>query len=149
MVSGVGCDRLLLWGGLFVLTPFYLLLAYSGRQGVFRAYSLKTLTKKNGKTQHPPTSAVNDAINHVNSSRLALQGCVFTRDIDAAIAISDAMETGTVQINSAPARGPDHFPFQGFRDSGAGSQGVKNSLELMTKVKSTVINLAKPSYTMG
>ena len=26
--------------------------------------------------------------------------------------ISDAMETGTVQINSAPARGPDHFPFQ-------------------------------------
>jgi hypothetical protein len=22
------------------------------------------------------------------------------------------METGTVQINSAPARGPDHFPFQ-------------------------------------
>lgn len=22
------------------------------------------------------------------------------------------METGTVQINAAPARGPDHFPFQ-------------------------------------
>jgi hypothetical protein len=28
------------------------------------------------------------------------------------VLISDAMETGTVQINSAPARGPDHFPFQ-------------------------------------
>jgi hypothetical protein len=40
------------------------------------------------------------------------QGCVFTRDINKAILISDAMETGTVQINSAPARGPDHFPFQ-------------------------------------
>lgn len=26
--------------------------------------------------------------------------------------ISDAMETGSVQINSAPARGPDHYPFQ-------------------------------------
>lgn len=26
--------------------------------------------------------------------------------------ISDAMESGTIQINSAPARGPDHFPFQ-------------------------------------
>ncbi len=51
-----------------------------------------------------------------------LQGCVFTQDINQAIYISDAMETGTVQINSAPARGPDHFPFQGFRDSGIGSQ---------------------------
>ncbi|CAN1328290.1 NADP-dependent glyceraldehyde-3-phosphate dehydrogenase [Linum perenne] len=39
-------------------------------------------------------------------------GCVFTKDINKAMLISDAMETGTVQINSAPARGPDHFPFQ-------------------------------------
>ncbi|KAJ0947485.1 putative glyceraldehyde-3-phosphate dehydrogenase (NADP(+)) [Helianthus annuus] len=39
-------------------------------------------------------------------------GCIFTKDINKAILISDAMETGTVQINSAPARGPDHFPFQ-------------------------------------
>lgn len=41
-----------------------------------------------------------------------MQGCVFTKDVNKAILISDAMETGTVQINSAPARGPDHFPFQ-------------------------------------
>jgi acyl-CoA reductase-like NAD-dependent aldehyde dehydrogenase len=41
-----------------------------------------------------------------------VQGCVFTKDINKAMLISDAMETGTVQINSAPARGPDHFPFQ-------------------------------------
>lgn len=41
-----------------------------------------------------------------------MQGCVFTKDINKAILIGDAMETGTVQINSAPARGPDHFPFQ-------------------------------------
>ncbi len=53
------------------------------------------------------------------------------------------------QVNSAPARGPDHFPFQGFRDSGIGSQGIKNSLAMMVKDKTTVLNLAKPSYTMG
>ena len=82
-----------------------------------------------------------------------LQGCVFTQDVNQAIYISDAMETGTVQVkpgcavptstrlqqnhtststtilpkepetvrlistyctllqvNAAPARGPDHFP---------------------------------------
>ena len=47
---------------------------------------------------------------------------MFTQDVNQAIIISDAMETGTVQVNAAPARGPDHFPFQGFRDSGIGTQ---------------------------
>lgn len=53
------------------------------------------------------------------------------------------------QINAPPARGPDHFPFQGFRDSGIGSQGIRNSLAMMVKTKSTVINLDKESYTQG
>ncbi|KAJ7535063.1 hypothetical protein O6H91_12G017100 [Diphasiastrum complanatum] len=94
-------------------------------------------------------STVEEGIHHCNANNFALQGCVFTRDINKAILISDAMETGTVQINSAPARGPDHFPFQGLRDSGIGSQGITNSINMMTKVKSTVINLPSPSYTMG
>ncbi|KAG2431249.1 hypothetical protein HYH02_013383 [Chlamydomonas schloesseri] len=93
--------------------------------------------------------SVDEAVAHCNKSKYGLQGCVFTRDINAAIRISDAMETGTVQVNSAPARGPDHFPFQGFRDSGIGSQGIRNSLAMMVKTKSTVINLDKESYTMG
>lgn len=94
-------------------------------------------------------STVEEGIHHCNASNFALQGCVFTRDINKAMLISDAMETGTVQINSAPARGPDHFPFQGLRDSGIGSQGVTNSILMMTKVKTTVINLPGPSYTIG
>lgn len=75
--------------------------------------------------------SVEEAIAHVNANRLALQGCVFTQDINQAIYISDAMETGTVQVNSAPARGPDHFPFQGFRDSGIGSQVILTFFWLM------------------
>ncbi|CAO2201999.1 unnamed protein product [Urochloa humidicola] len=94
-------------------------------------------------------NSVEEGIHHCNASNFGLQGCVFTRDINKAILISDAMETGTVQINSAPARGPDHFPFQGLKDSGIGSQGITNSINMMTKVKSTVINLPSPSYTMG
>ncbi|KAK3437184.1 hypothetical protein EUGRSUZ_C01646 [Eucalyptus grandis] len=94
-------------------------------------------------------NSVEEGIHHCNASNFGLQGCVFTRDINKAILISDAMETGTVQINSAPARGPDHFPFQGLKDSGIGSQGITNSINMMTKIKSTVINLPSPSYTMG
>ncbi|KAG6770189.1 hypothetical protein POTOM_025863 [Populus tomentosa] len=93
--------------------------------------------------------SVEEGIHHCNASNFGLQGCVFTKDINRAMLISDAMETGTVQINSAPARGPDHFPFQGLKDSGIGSQCVTNSINMMTKVKTTVINLPSPSYTMG
>jgi glyceraldehyde-3-phosphate dehydrogenase (NADP+) len=94
-------------------------------------------------------ASLEEGVAHCNASNLGLQGCVFTRDINAAMRISDAMQTGTVQVNAAPARGPDHFPFQGFRDSGIGSQGIKNSLMTMCKTKSTVINLDKESYTLG
>ncbi|KAJ8450429.1 hypothetical protein Cgig2_002114 [Carnegiea gigantea] len=94
-------------------------------------------------------NSVEEGIHHCNASNFGLQGCVFTKDINKAILISDAMETGTVQINSAPARGPDHFPFQGIKDSGIGSQGITNSINMMTKMKSTVINLPTPTYAMG
>jgi glyceraldehyde-3-phosphate dehydrogenase (NADP+) len=93
--------------------------------------------------------AAEEGVAHCNESRFGLQGCVFTRDINRALALSSAMETGTVQINAAPARGPDHFPFQGMRDSGIGSQGVTNSIKMMFKTKTTVLNLPQPNYTLG
>ncbi|KAI9117562.1 hypothetical protein K1719_011728 [Acacia pycnantha] len=57
-------------------------------------------------------NSVEEGIHHCNASNFGLQGWVFTKDVNKTILTSDAMETGTVQINSAPARGPDHFPFQ-------------------------------------
>lgn len=90
-----------------------------------------------------------EAVAMANKSKYGLQGCVFTNDLNTAMLLSDALETGTVQINAAPARGPDHFPFQGVKDSGIGSQGITNSINFMSKTKSTVINLPQPSYTMG
>lgn len=71
------------------------------------------------------------------------------RPTDSAVMLLSAKVHLNVQVNGAPARGPDHFPFQGLRDSGIGSQGIINSLETMTKNKTTVINLDKPSYTVG
>lgn len=89
------------------------------------------------------------AVALANRSRYGLQGCVFTRDVNAALALADALRTGTVQVNGPPARGPDHFPFQGVRGSGIGSQGAGRSIETMTKVKSVVINLPAPSYALA
>ena len=87
-----------------------------------------------------------EGVDLVNRSRFGLQGCVFTRDVNVAWRVADAMRTGTVQINAPPGRGPDHFPFQGVKDSGIGSQGITNSILLMTKTKTVVLNLPQPSY---
>jgi glyceraldehyde-3-phosphate dehydrogenase (NADP+) len=94
-------------------------------------------------------ASVEEAVALANRSSMGLQGCVFTADINRAISVANAMTTGTVQINGPPARGPDHFPFQGFKDSGIGTQGIRYSIESMTKIKSYVINLPAPSFARG
>eukprot|EP00871_Galdieria_phlegrea_P004759 jgi/Galph1/5284/GphlegSOOS_G3917.1 len=87
-----------------------------------------------------------EAIDIVNKNRMGLQTSIFTTNIEKAIQLADQLQTGTVHFNGQPARGPDHFPFQGWKDSGIGSQGIAYSLEAMTKVKSVVLHLSEESY---
>jgi len=44
--------------------------------------------------------SVDEGIAHCNANRLALQGCVFTANVNEALRISDEMMTGTVQARS-------------------------------------------------
>lgn len=81
-----------------------------------------------------------EAINIANASEYGLQSSIFTQDIDVAFAIADQLEVGTVQINNKTERGPDHFPFLGVKASGLGTQGVKYSIEAMTRPKAIVVN---------
>ena len=82
-----------------------------------------------------------EAIRISNESEYGLQGAVFTESIDDAFYVADKLEVGTVQINNKTERGPDHFPFLGVKSSGIGTQGIKYSIEAMTRLKGTVINL--------
>ncbi len=82
-----------------------------------------------------------EAVRTANQSEYGLQSAIFTRNIDAALGIAHALEVGTVQINGKSARGPDHFPFIGVKASGMGAQGVRYSIEAMTRPKSIVFNL--------
>uniref|UniRef100_A0A2C9VEP7 NADP-dependent glyceraldehyde-3-phosphate dehydrogenase n=1 Tax=Manihot esculenta TaxID=3983 RepID=A0A2C9VEP7_MANES len=85
----------------------------------------------------------------INSNEEGTHRCLFIKDINRAVLISNATETGIVQINSAPAYSPYHFPFKCLKDNGISSQGKTNSINMMTKVKSTVISFPSSSYTMG
>ncbi|MGG7178998.1 NADP-dependent glyceraldehyde-3-phosphate dehydrogenase [Clostridium paraputrificum] len=84
-----------------------------------------------------------EAINIANNSEYGLQSAVFTNDINEAFYVSDRLEVGTVQVNNKTERGPDHFPFLGVKASGLGTQGIRYSIEAMSRPKAVVINLTK------
>lgn len=84
-----------------------------------------------------------EGIEIANRSEYGLQSSVFTRDINKAFRIAEKLEVGTVQINNKTERGPDHFPFLGVKASGMGTQGVKYSIEAMTRPKAITINLTE------
>ncbi len=87
------------------------------------------------------TKDINEAIDIANRSEYGLQSSVFTNNIHDAFFIANQLEVGTVQINNKTERGPDHFPFLGVKASGMGTQGVKYSIEAMTRPKAVVFNL--------
>lgn len=83
-----------------------------------------------------------EAVRLANASEYGLQAAIFSRDVNAALHLATRLEVGTVQINGKTARGPDHFPFLGTKSSGLGAQGIRYSLEAMTRPKAIVFNLA-------
>ena len=78
---------------------------------------------------------------HLNASKYGLQSSVFTRDINEAFYIANKLEVGTVHVNNKTERGPDHFPFLGVKSSGMGTQGIRYSIEAMSRPKATVITI--------
>jgi len=87
--------------------------------------------------------SMDEAITIINNSMFGLQASVFTKDEGTGIIFAKRLNVGTVQINGSPQRGPDHFPFLGVKRSGLGVQGVRYSLEAMSRLRPIVLN--KPS----
>jgi len=88
-------------------------------------------------------TSAEEGIRISNASQYGLQGMIFTENIDLAMNISQELEVGTVQINGASSRGPDHFPFLGAKSSGMGTQGIKYAIEAMSRPKVVVMNLTE------
>lgn len=86
-------------------------------------------------------TSLDEAIDIANSSKYGLQTSVFTKDIDDAFYVASRLEVGTVQINNKTERGPDHFPFLGVKSSGMGTQGIRYSIEAMSRPKAIVLNI--------
>ncbi|MDE6473448.1 MAG: aldehyde dehydrogenase family protein [Ureaplasma sp.] len=83
---------------------------------------------------------VDEAIKLSNMSNYGLQASIFTQNQVLAEKIALELECGTVNINKAPSRGPDIFPFLGIKDSGIGIQGVKEALISNLQIKGIITN---------
>ncbi len=86
-----------------------------------------------------------DALHIANESEYGLQAAIFSKDIDGALKLAMNLDVGSVQINGKTSRGPDHFPFVGAKNSGMGAQGVRYSIEAMTRVKTIIFNMKDPN----
>ncbi|HCS78478.1 TPA: NADP-dependent glyceraldehyde-3-phosphate dehydrogenase [Patescibacteria group bacterium] len=84
--------------------------------------------------------SIEEAIDLINRSTYGLQAAIYTCDEGLGIKLAGELDVGTVWINNKPQRGPDHFPFLGTKGSGVGVQGIKYSLEAMTRLKPIIIN---------
>lgn len=85
--------------------------------------------------------SVDEAIEIANKSEYGLQSSVFTENINNAFNVARKLEVGMVQVNNKTERGPDHFPFMGVKNSGIGVQGIRYSIEAMSRIKGIVVNL--------
>ncbi len=88
-----------------------------------------------------PFETAEEVIRAANDSDFGLQAGVFTNNINQALKIADALETGGVWINETSNYRQDNYPYGGVKLSGVGKEGVKYAMEDMTETKFVGINL--------
>lgn len=88
-----------------------------------------------------PFETEEEVISYANDSDYGLHAGVFTKDIERAFRLADALETGGVWINEVSVRRYDHIPYGGVKQSGIGKEGVKYAMEDMTDIKFIGIKL--------
>jgi glyceraldehyde-3-phosphate dehydrogenase (NADP+) len=81
-----------------------------------------------------------EAIKLANESEYGLDSCIFTKNIDKAFDAAQKIESGSVHINSHPMHGIGIFPFGGDESSGMGREGIKYSIEDMSKPHTIVLH---------
>lgn len=86
-----------------------------------------------------PFDTVDEALALANDSPFGLQGAVFTRDLGAAMRMSEDFDVGALWINEATRFRLDIYTFGGVKRSGVGREGVRYAIEEMSQLKFTGI----------
>jgi len=87
-----------------------------------------------------PFSTEDEVVALANSSDYGLAGAVWTQDINRAIRVARAVETGRMWVNTYHEL-PAHAPFGGYKKSGIGRETHKVMLDAYTEKKNILISL--------
>lgn len=71
----------------------------------------------------------------LNDSQFGLNVGVYTSDISEALRLSNDLDYGQVLVNDVPTLRYDHMPYNGRRDSGYGTEGIKYAIKEMSQLK--------------
>lgn len=86
-----------------------------------------------------------EVIEKANDSDYGLAGGVWTQDINRAIRVSRAVETGRMWVNTYHEL-PAHAPFGGYKKSGIGRETHKSMLDAYTQKKNIIISLSETPF---
>uniref|UniRef100_A0A673V5K7 Aldehyde dehydrogenase 1 family member B1 n=1 Tax=Suricata suricatta TaxID=37032 RepID=A0A673V5K7_SURSU len=83
---------------------------------------------------------IEEVIERANNTRYGLAAAVFTRDLDKAMYFTQALQAGTVWVNTYNIV-TCHTPFGGFKESGNGRELGEDGLKAYTEVKTVTIKI--------
>jgi aldehyde dehydrogenase (NAD+) len=86
-----------------------------------------------------------EVIAMANDSEYGLAGAVWTQDINRAIRVARAIETGRIWVNTFHEI-PAHAPFGGYKKSGLGRETHKSMLEAYSQKKNIYISLKESTF---
>ncbi|KAL2173317.1 aldehyde dehydrogenase domain-containing protein [Thermothelomyces heterothallicus CBS 202.75] len=82
-----------------------------------------------------------EAIAKANDTEFGLYAAVYTRDVNRAMRVAKALESGYVAINcTSPLTGVD-LPFGGYKSSGQGREGWLHSMNNFLETKSIIMQI--------
>jgi acyl-CoA reductase-like NAD-dependent aldehyde dehydrogenase len=90
-----------------------------------------------------PVSSDDEAVGLMNDSRYGLTASIWTTDLDAAVRIGDAVDTGTWYLNRCDYLDPA-LAWTGVKDSGRGCSLSKLGYEALTRPKSFHLRVVSP-----
>ncbi|KAF5019530.1 hypothetical protein F66182_8472 [Fusarium sp. NRRL 66182] len=82
-----------------------------------------------------------EAIQKANDTEFGLYAAVYTKNLDRAMRVAKAIDSGYVGINCTSPAVAEDMPFGGYKTSGQGREGWKHSIDNFLEVKTVMIKV--------